>query len=64
MPERPATEEELIAKFRGLATPVVGEAQAEALLDMVLNGQMEGVRGLMALTMPDEGAEMLKQREV
>jgi len=34
-PERPMTDEQVIAKFRDLVAPVLRDAQAEALIDMV-----------------------------
>ena len=34
-PERPLTDEQVIAKFRNLVAPVLRDAQAEALIDMV-----------------------------
>jgi hypothetical protein len=34
-PERPLTDEQVIAKFRDLVAPVLRDAQAEALIDMV-----------------------------
>ncbi len=49
MPERPATDEQLIAKFRGLATPIIGPSAAETLLDLVLSGDRQPVRALMKL---------------
>jgi len=49
MPERPATDEQLIAKFRGLATPVIGPAAAEALLDLALSGNRQPVQAVMKL---------------
>lgn len=52
MPEQPASEDELVAKFRGLAAPVVGATEADALLDMVLHGQRQSVRNVMAHATP------------
>ncbi len=49
MPERPATEEELLAKFRGLAAPLLGPDRVEALAGLVLTGVEEPTRTLAAL---------------
>lgn len=52
MPEHPATEDELVAKFRGLVAPILGEAGARGLMDLVLGGIEEPVRELVARTLP------------
>lgn len=54
MPERPATREELVVKFRSLACPVLGQADARTLEDAVLDGKGLPVRSLVALTQPTE----------
>ena len=53
MPERPASDDELIEKFRGLAAPIVGPNAAETLLELVLGGRDEPVSRLMLRTAPD-----------
>jgi len=52
MPERPATEDELVLKFRRLAAPVIGDDTVARLMEMVLGGSEQSVRELLALTVP------------
>jgi 2-methylcitrate dehydratase PrpD len=52
MPDRPVTEQDLLDKFLGLATPVLGPAAAERLAELVLEGGREPARALTSLLVP------------
>lgn len=58
MPERPASEAELVAKFSGLAEPVIGGVATEALRGFVLDGGRAAVRRVMAQTAPKAGDQV------
>lgn len=61
MPERPATDDELLAKFRGLAEPVVGVAATTALCEKVLSGGHVPVHQLVALCTPRAAASAARE---
>lgn len=52
MPECPASEEELVAKFRGLVVPILGESATERLLETALRGTGIPARRLAEMTVP------------
>jgi 2-methylcitrate dehydratase PrpD len=53
MPDRPVTEQDLLAKFLGLAGPVLGTAAAQGLANLVLDGGREPVRTLTTRLVPE-----------
>jgi hypothetical protein len=57
MPDRPVTEADLLDKFLGLATPILGPLGARQLAHLVLQGSREPARALAAQTVPSSSVQ-------